>query len=225
MNEKHQLRSKILGVLVRDARCTAGKSVEACASFLGIPPAEMTRIEQGERPISLPELEAFAYCVDITLDHFWGDQLLVAGGTKQVPTPGLLALRNRVVGVLLRQAREQAGKTQQECAEALGTEETTLNEYEMGLTPVPLAHLESLADLLQVPIENFVDREHNPQITPAAAPTVSEVGPCLDHLPEDLQSFLLEPLNEDYIRTAQRLSEMPTDKLRGIAETLLELTY
>jgi hypothetical protein len=85
--------------------------------------------------------------------------------------------------------------------------------------------LESLADFFQVPIEDFVDREHNPQIAHAPTPTVSEESPCLDHLPEDLQTFLMEPLNEEYIRTAQRLSEMPTEKLRGIAETLLELTY
>jgi hypothetical protein len=39
-----------------------------------------------------------------------------------------------------------------------------------------------------------------------------------------LQSFVSQPINRPYIELAQRLSEMPTAKLRTIAEGLLEIT-
>jgi hypothetical protein len=46
-----------------------------------------------------------------------------------------------------------------------------------------------------------------------------------EHLPEDVQAFVADPLNADYLQTSIRLSKMPAEELRGIAEALLEITY
>ena len=44
-------------------------------------------------------------------------------------------------------------------------------------------------------------------------------------LPPDLQSFVCKPVNRPYLDIALKLSELPVDKLRILAESLLEITY
>jgi hypothetical protein len=46
-----------------------------------------------------------------------------------------------------------------------------------------------------------------------------------DDLPEDVQAFVVEPGNLSYLQTAMRLSVMDVDKLRGIAEGILDITF
>jgi hypothetical protein len=85
-----------------------------------------------------------------------------------------------------------------------------------------LSELEALAGFLAMPMESFVDKEHNPigrQLRPRH--TLEE----LDHLPHEIRDFILEPVNVNYLRTALKLSRLPADDLRTIAESLLEITY
>jgi transcriptional regulator with XRE-family HTH domain len=70
-----------------------------------------------------------------------------------------LALRDRIIGLLLREAREQAGKTKEECAEALEVSPGTITEYERGRQPISLPELEVLAYLLETPITYLLDQE------------------------------------------------------------------
>jgi len=222
VDEKLLLRNKIVGILMRDARLAAGKTQGECGAFLNMSAGRFSDIEYGERPISLPELEAFAYLVDVPLEHFLSDQLLETNGKKQLPTKELLTLRHRVVGILLRQARLAAGKTQGECAKAVNVPDGRISAYEHGQMAVPLVELESLAEFLETPLETFVDEEYNPIGKIMRQDHALEQ---LSHLPEDVQAFMMEPLNVDYLRTALRLSKMPAGQLRSIAETLLEITY
>jgi transcriptional regulator with XRE-family HTH domain len=223
LSEKLFLRNKILGVIIRDARHKAGKTQDDCGTFLGMSASTFSDIEYGERPISLPELEAFAFLVDVPLEHFFGDALLAENnGTKHPPSDELVELRNRVIGVLMRQARTAAGRTQAECAALLDVPDSRISAYEYGQTPIPLSELEALAGLLEIPLETFVDEEHNPigqQLR--RRHTLEE----LEHLPQEVQAFVLEPLNVSYLRTALKLSKMPAEDLRTIAESLLEITY
>ena len=45
------------------------------------------------------------------------------------------------------------------------------------------------------------------------------------HLPVEVQEFITKPVNMPYLLLAQRLSGMPVEKLRAIAEGLLEITF
>ncbi len=218
-DERQLLRNKILGVIVRDARLAAGKSQGDCSAFLGMPSSRLSDIERGERSISLPELEAFAYLVDVPVEHFLGDQMLEDTREKQLPMDELLTLRKRIVGALLRTARLALGKTQHECSRRLRVPVSRISAYEQGQTAVPLTELEVLAEFLQTPLETFLDHEHNP-IHQRMRQTRA-----LEHLPEDVQAFVIDPLNTDYLQTSIRLSKMPAGELRGIAESLLEITY
>jgi|GEM_PF-4832965 len=60
IQEAMALRSKITGVLLKNARTRAGKSQKDCAKILGCSPRTISDYEYGRRDISLPELEALA---------------------------------------------------------------------------------------------------------------------------------------------------------------------
>ena len=44
-------------------------------------------------------------------------------------------------------------------------------------------------------------------------------------LTPEMQQFVEKPVNQPYLEIAMRLSELPVDKLRTLAESLLEITY
>jgi transcriptional regulator with XRE-family HTH domain len=70
-----------------------------------------------------------------------------------------LTLRNRIIGVLLRDARRRAGRTKTECADALGVSPRTIDAYEEGREPVSLPELEALCYVLGTPIDRFWEDE------------------------------------------------------------------
>ena len=99
-------RAKILGVLIQDAREFSGRTMAECAEIVGITPEQFEQAENGEYEISLPELEALAIFFGVPMGHFWGSETL-----KAEPDPDfgqMIALRHRVVGVILRQLRLQS---------------------------------------------------------------------------------------------------------------------
>ena len=65
------IRSKTLGLLIRDARTTARRSVTECAQAVGVKPGLFRAYEEGRKAPSLPELEALVYFLDLPIDHFW----------------------------------------------------------------------------------------------------------------------------------------------------------
>lgn len=216
------IRAKKLGVLMQGARQATGKSVEECAQILGISPAEYQGYEKGERSPSLPELETLAYYLKIPLDHFWGREILSMRpeGHTELPVTRLLSLRNRIIGVTLRQSRMQAGLTPTELARKAGIDEDRLAAYELGEAPIPLPELEILANELSRTIKDFQD-------TRGPVGVWIKQQRAMQHFAElspELQDFISKPVNRPYLELAQRLSEMPVERLRSVAEGLLEIT-
>jgi transcriptional regulator with XRE-family HTH domain len=70
-----------------------------------------------------------------------------------------LTLRNRIIGVLLRDTRRRAGRTKTECADALGVSPRTIDAYEEGRAPISLPELEVLGYVLGTPVEYFWEDE------------------------------------------------------------------
>jgi len=73
-----------------------------------------------------------------------------------------LVIRNRIIGILLRDARVRAGRTKQECATLLGVPVSTITAYEEGRKSISLPELEVLAFFLDVPVNHFWN--HDPQL-------------------------------------------------------------
>jgi hypothetical protein len=44
-------------------------------------------------------------------------------------------------------------------------------------------------------------------------------------MPPDLREFVALPVNRPYLELAMKLSNMSRDKLRSVAENLLDITY
>ena len=104
------IRSKTLGLLIRDARTHARRSVTECAQAVGIKAGLFRAYEEGRRAPSLPELEALVYFLDLPIDHFWSKEI-----KSDKPRPyenldlqKLHGVRQRKIGALLRQERMNA---------------------------------------------------------------------------------------------------------------------
>src|SRR5215211_8228388 len=105
MDTKSQItiRTKKLGVLIRDARLSARRSVQECAEAIGLRNSVFRAYEEGLRAPSLPELEALVFFLDLSLDHFWGRQIKSTAGSpiQRIDLPRVLGLRQRKIGALL----------------------------------------------------------------------------------------------------------------------------
>jgi len=67
----------------------------------------------------------------------------------------LFAIKNRILGVLVKEAREAAGQSQADCADLLGVPPETYAAYETGYMAPSLPQLELLAFVFNLPIKHF----------------------------------------------------------------------
>jgi len=218
-----QIRSRKLGVLIYDSRQSAHRSVEECAEAVGVTPPEFSTFESGSVSPSLPQIEMLAVYLHVPLEHFWGHQSLTKNIPDQPPSEKyrIFLLRNRVIGASLRLNREKMGLSLDNLSAKMGTATEELKQYEMGETAIPLPELERLADILDIPIPNFYD-QHGPISRLRMQQVDSRKG---SDLTPEMQQFVEKPVNQPYLEIAMRLSELPVDKLRTLAESLLEITY
>ena len=220
--EAATIRKKILGVLLRNARVRAGMTIKDTAEVTGFPSSAMSDYEYGRRDISLPQLEVLAYTYRVPITYFWSDDPIPDDEDRDLPAEKAVELRRRIIGVLLRQARMEAGYSQKDLAKILECPSSRISSYEFGRTDIPLPELEKLADYLDVPLAYFLDEGIRPSGDQIAGMDELE---RLSQLPEDVRTFMLEPGNLLYVRVAMQLSKLSADEIRNVAEGLLEITY
>jgi len=224
MDKKTQItiRSKKLGVLIRDARTHARRSIKECAEAIGITSGTFRAYEEGRKSPSLPELETLVYYLDLPIDHFWSRE--IKSNTplpiESLDLPKLLAVRQRKIGALLRQERTNASISVRNLSHETGISGARIKAYELGERPIPLPELEVLVTTLGGRVETFFDR---------SGPigqwlTNEEAIQNFLELPEELRQFVAMPVNRPYLELAMKLSNMSKDKLRSVAEDLLDIT-
>lgn len=213
------IRAKKLGVLIRKKRMEAGKTPEECGGVIGLSGAKFEEYEYGSNSPSLPELEILASFFGVLPEH------LLKGDGQENPQSAVrykrkIDLRNRLIGAELRKARLEKGVSTEVLAEKTSIQSDIIQSYELGEVPIPAPRLELLADLVGRSLNDF--KEHQ-----SSAPKAQEIsGPMQDFLalPSDLQDFITRPVNRPYLELAQKLSGMPAERLRRIAEDLLAIT-
>ena len=224
MDTKSQItiRTKKLGVLIRDARRAARRSMQECAEAIGIRKSIFRAYEEGLRSPSLPELEMLVYYLDLPIDHFWNSQAISesASRNESLDLPRLLAVRQRKIGALLRKERLKSSTSIRNLASETGIASSRIKAYELGERPIPVPELEVLIRALGGRIESFFDRHG-----PVGQWMISEeaVQEFLE-MPIELREFVAMPVNRPYLQLAMKLSNMSRDKLRSVAEDLLDIT-
>ncbi len=213
------LRAKMLGATLRMARLSAGRSLREVAAFLGVSPSTLTSYETGRKSISLPELELLAFHLDVPLRRF-RPQAPSAPETPALNPAVLLPLRHRMIAALLRSHRLEAGLSVKQLAEAAHLRPGRISAYERGDRPVPLPHLEALATALGRSVEEYIDRQGPIGEWDSSLRALES----LQQLPSDLREFFMDPANRTYLRLAKQLSELSVDKLRLVAQGLLDIT-
>jgi transcriptional regulator with XRE-family HTH domain len=223
INSQIAIRSKTLGLLMRDARTLTRRNVAECARAIGVKPGQYRAYEDGRRAPSLPELEALVYYLDLPLDHFWSKEIK-SGKPRPYENLDLLklqALRQRKIGALLRQERMNASVSIRNVALATGLSSSRVKSYELGERPIPLPELEALVKSLGGRVESFFDRSG-----PIGQWMLNEeaMRDFLE-LPLELRQFVAQPVNRPYLELAMKLSNMSRDKLRSVAENILDITF
>lgn len=216
------LRTKKLGVLMRDARLASRRTLDECARAMGITKGVLKSYEEGRRAPSLPELEILVYFLNLPIDHFWGKEALSDDPppTEPLDLTRLLGLRQRMIGALLRAERMNASISMKALSQKTGIPASRIKAYELGERPIPLSELEGMLAVLGSQIEIFFD-ESGPvgqwMLRQRAIRDFLE-------LPTELQEFVCKPVNRPYLELALKLSAMSTEKLRSVAEGLLDIT-
>ena len=214
--------SKKMGVLLKVARTQRGESKKSCGEIIGVSSRTITKFESGEKSPSLPELEVLAYYLDLPLENFWEDTAPDHQDRMKVLTKlaNRLELRNLKIGASLRKYRQEAKLSMKEVAEKVGITTYRLKSYEKGTFPVPVAELNALVRLYDHQLSDLVVSSG-----PIAEWVHSKkVGNAFVGLPEDLQDFVLKPVNRPYLEIAVKLSQMDVDQMRDVAERLLDIT-
>ncbi len=216
------LRTRKLGVLIRDARMAARKTVTEMSKAMGISVALLRAYEEGRKAPSLPELEVLAFYLNLPIQHFWSSEALSddRARTEPINLAQLVSLRQRIIGAMLRQKRLQTGVSIKNLSLETGISQGRLNGFEQGEHAIPLPELEAILSLVGGRVEAFFDQNGpvgkwmNDQ---AAMQEFLKLSP-------ELRAFVCSPVNRPYLELALNLSQLSTEKLRAIAENLLEIT-
>ncbi len=220
---RRKIRAKRLGVALQAARQRARKSLRECAQQLGLSERTLRAYERGQRAPSLPELAALARCYQVPLSFFWRTDL--DDTHPQEPEPQALQAAQEHyhlrIAQRLRAAREARGWSLKDLAGATGISRQKLKAYEEGTQPIPVPDLEALVAALDLSLNELFQEAPGP------------LGQWVRYqqrlegflsLPDELQDFVAKPVHRPYLEIALRLSQLPVERLRAVAEGLLEIT-
>ncbi len=215
-----ELRGKMLGVRLQEAREARGKTRRQCAQAMGISAARLAAFETGKRSIPLPELEVLSFLIDQPLSGLVTTKKPETATSAKADFAQLVTLRQRMVGTRLAELRKKQGKSRDELAQAVGLGKGRLATFESGRQPIPVPVLEDLATALGTTLAGFVIAGGPVGERVALLESFDQFG----HMPQDVRDFVSQPVNEPYLRLAMRMSQLSAERLRGIAEGLLEIT-
>jgi transcriptional regulator with XRE-family HTH domain len=167
-------------------------------------------------------LETLVYYLKLPISHFWGKEVISDDHSpvESLDLPRLISLRQRMIGALMRQERTNANISIKQLASQTGISSPRLNSYEMGERPISVPELESIVTVLGARMDTFFDQS-------------GPVGKWMSEqramqkfveLSDEMQDFICQPVNRPYLELAMKLSTMSRERLRSVAEGLLDIT-
>lgn len=214
------LRTKMLGAILREVRLQAGKSIRESAELIGVGASTFSSYEHGRKGIPLPELEIFAYANDVPIDVFWTGEIGDVTHDPAFDAQRSVSIRQRLIGVRLRMLRQELGRSIKDFANAIEFPPSRVSAYERGERAIPLPELEIMAESLGEPIEDFIESEGpigNWIQSRQAYENITE-------LPIEVQKFVADPGNLQYLKVAMALSDISAERLHELRQALRDLT-
>ena len=220
------IRSKKIGICIKDARLKAQKSVEEAASFLGIRVDKYVGMENGTNTPSFPQLESLAHLYQVPFDSLtsWHPVDETNPTIDAEIMSKVVKLREHVVAAFIAKTRLEKQLSVDHLAEQIGVNAGDLSAFEKAEKPIPYPILLELAEELDLDLPSL----HSPHLVKPHAVVEKQAetpAPSFADLPADLVEFINQPINLPYLELAKKLSSMNVDKLRDVAESLLEITY
>lgn len=219
--ESYRIRARMIGVLIHDARLNAERSIEECAELLRVTPEEMQAWEYGDSVPSLPQIELLAYYLGVPVSHFWGTDTLESKFGRHADIQSeYMALRTRMIGAVMRQAREELGLSLEAISQESAIPTDLLAQYELGELAVPMHELSVLSGILKKNTSYFLE-------------TSGYIGEWLQmreewkhflELPDEKRKFAANPRNIGFIEIAIMFSKMPVEDLRAVGASILDIT-
>jgi transcriptional regulator with XRE-family HTH domain len=217
------LRTKRLGILIKDARLADRRTLKECAKSIGVTEKHFESYENGSEAPSLPELEALAYFLGFPINHFWGNQLLSDRSTPEflMQLDEIRSTREKEIGLIIKEEREKQNLSLREVSERSSISREKWSKIEDGETALSIPELEIICNSLALRFENVFDKN-------GPVGKWQQQQESIKHFLElnpEMQNFISLPINHPFIELATRLSSLSVEKLRLIAESLLEITY
>ncbi len=116
--------------------------------------------------------------------------------------PEAIAIRRKIISVLLQGARMKADKSKKDCATALGVSTSVYAAYEAGRRDISLPELEVLAHFLKMPVSDFFENQDRvvKEETPVSRAEVVQ-------LRQRIIGALLRKVRLDKSKSAKELAE------------------
>jgi transcriptional regulator with XRE-family HTH domain len=211
----------MMGILLQDARKASGKSLREASQDSGLPAGTIVAFENGRKAVTLPELEALAYCYDVSARHLLsGSKMGEDNRREKVDIGRWVQIRQKMISNRLRQMRADRNEKPSVLSAKTGIPTRRITGYENGTRPIPLADLEALSLALETETRDFLEYQGPIGTWEKERESLER----FDSLPADIQEFVSQEIHEPYVRIAMRLSEIPARRLREIAEALLDIT-
>ena len=218
--EAMRLRARILGVLIRQNRLAASRSIEECAKYLQVQAREVEAWEYGDQVPSLPQLELLAQCLKVPVSQFWQGSAPETTAPSKVPQDQFVALRQRLVGGLLRAARESKNLSIEQLGRATSLDADIVEQYESGARIVPMNHLLALANAVERNVDYFLETEELSQDNLQQDSNDLQLGEA----DRESAQMTLDQKTQGIIKLAMAFSHIPSEELHRIADALLAIS-
>lgn len=220
LSEVQLIRSKILGVQIRLSRQETGRTLEDCASKLQVSEEQFSAWEYGNEVPSVPKLELLARYLDVPVSQFWQENASDSTLKPGTEHDEFVALRQRLVGGLLRAARQAKQLTVEQLGDLVPLDVALIRQYEYGERRIPVDQLSVLARVLDRDL-NFFLEDDEVYVAALQAPASTQVD---QDLPEVLRQYSTDDKTLGLVKLAVAFSHIRSEELDQIAHALLAIS-
>jgi len=218
------IKAKKFGVRLAAMRQKKGIPVETLGRWINDSSEQIEKIERGESSLSLPQIEWIAHQFGLKPETLFLNELnsLKEPQVEEQLSKQYISLRDRMIALFLKKTRTEQNKTLDDVANSCELSTDDLERYESGSSPIPWPVLDCLCSEYHLPATSLISQG---SVEKKAATVDSVEGQSATSNPDEMTEFITNPANRPYLELAKKISEMDAEKLRSLAEGLLEITY